>query len=146
MSNHIDRKIGSSRTAGGKKDALLPSIDEYPSRKEWEDACWQKILESKELLRLLITVHESHDLVMRAATLDLLIAGKSYRKISEELYISPQTVSGIKKAISEKKYCSYLERSKKERKRRKYSSNSISIRTGPRGKPRRTKYGTIYLP
>jgi len=124
----------------------MPLRRDHPSSKEWEAACWQKILESKELPQLLITAHERHDLVMRAAALDMLIAGKSYRQIGEELYLSPQTISGIKKAVSEKSYRSYLERSKKERKRRKYSLDSAPVKTRRRGTPRRTKYGTIYLP
>jgi predicted transcriptional regulator len=59
---------------------------------------------------------------MRAAALDRLSTGKSYSEIGEELWLSPQTVSGIKKAASEKSYKSYLERSKKGRKKKIYGS------------------------
>lgn len=128
-----------------EKNSALPLINEYPSRKEWEAACWQNILRSENLLQLLITSHERHIIVMRAATTERLIAGKSYRKIGEELWLSPQTISGIKKAIGEKSYRSYLERSKKERRKRKYSFVPAPARRR-RGWPRRTKYGTIYLP
>lgn len=124
----------------------LPPLRNYPSRKEWEAACWEKIIESKELLRLLITEHERHDVVMRAAIIDGLSSGKSYRKIGEELWISPQTVSGIKKAAREKVYKSYLERSKKERKKRVLSPDSKPRRRRPHGIPRRTKYGRLYMP
>jgi len=129
-----------------KKSTIMPPISDYPSREEWESACWRKMLESKELLRLLITSHESHDLVMRAVALQGLASGKSYREIGKELFISTQTVSGIKKALSQKTYRSYLERSKKERKKRKYSSDFSRSKPKRRGWPRRTKYGTIYLP
>ena len=125
---------------------ILPPINNYSSRLEWESACWQKILKSKELLRLLITSHERRNLVMRVAALNRLIAGRSYRQIGEELWLSPQTISGIKKALKEKSYRSYLERSKKERKKREYSSIPAPFKPRPRGRPHRTKYGTIYMP
>jgi len=131
-----------------KESTIIPSINNYHSREEWEAACWQKILESKELLSLLITSHERRDLVMRAAAMDGLISGKSYRKIGKELWISPQTISAIKKAIDEKAYRSYLERSHKERKKKQYDPVPIFKKsiTRQHGKPRRTKYGTIYMP
>ncbi len=129
-----------------KKSTILPSINSYSSRKEWEDACWRKILKSEELLQLLLTSHERRDLVMRAAALEGLVSGKSYRQIGEELWLSPQTISGIKKAIHEKNYRSYLERSKKGRKKKEYSSDTSPSKSRPSGRPQRTKYGTIYLP
>jgi len=91
----------------------LPSIDKYSSRKEWESACWQKILKSDELLRLLVTSHEQHNLVMRAAALKELISGKGPRQISRELFISLQTIGVVKKNKNENIYRSYSERSKK---------------------------------
>jgi len=91
----------------------LPSIDKYSSRKEWESACWQKILKSEELLRLLVTSHEQHNLVMRAAALKELISGKGPRQISRELFISLQTIGVVKKSMNENIYRSYSERSKK---------------------------------
>jgi len=127
-----------------KRATTIPSVGDYLSREEWENACWRKVSESKELLRLLITSYERHNLVMRAAALQGLASGKSYREIGKELWLSPQTVSGIKKAASERTYRSYLERSKKERKRRKYDSGLSSPKPKYRGRPRRTKYGTIY--
>ena len=125
----------------------MPLSRDYPSRNEWENICWQKILSSKELLQLLVTFHERRDIVMRAVALDRLMAGKSYAQISKELRLSPQTISGISKALKENNYKSYLERSKRERKKRKYSSYSYPVyKNRPCGTPKRTKYGTIYLP
>ncbi|MEK7212595.1 MAG: Trp family transcriptional regulator [Patescibacteria group bacterium] len=123
----------------------LPPISSYPSRKEWEAACWRRISRSQDLLELIITPHERHDLVMRTAALQRILSGKSYRQIGEELWLSSQTISVIKKALNENNYRSYHERGKKERKKRQYSSISrLSAR--PRGRRVRTKYGTIYLP
>ncbi len=125
----------------------LPSINEYSSRKEWEEACWRKIIKSEELLKLLATSHERHDLVMRAATLKELALGKGSRQISREFFISSQTINVIKKSIAENSYRSYSERSKKERKKKEYSVDRRPIRRKwPEGKPKRTKYGTIYMP
>jgi hypothetical protein len=98
------------------------------------------------LLQLLLTSHERRDLVRRAAALEGLVSGKSYRQIGEELWLSPQTINVVKKAINENNYRSYLERSKTERKKRKYSFHPIPSKSRPRGRPHRAKYGTIYLP
>ena len=84
---------------------------------------------------------------MRVAALDGLMFGKSYKDIGDELWLSPQTISGIKKVLKENNYRSYLERSKKERKKRRYGSKpDISRSNNPRhlGKAHKTKYGTIY--
>jgi Trp operon repressor len=125
----------------------LPSIDKYSSRKEWESACWQKILKSDELLRLLVTSHEQHNLVMRAATLKEIMSGKGPRQISRELFISLQTIGVVKKSMNENSYRSYLERSKKERKKRKYSARPSVAKPKYLGRRRRrTKFGTIYMP
>jgi len=130
-----------------KESKIIPSISNYGSREEWERACWRKILKSKELLSLFITSHERRDLITRAATMDAIISGKSYREIGKELWVSPQTISIIKKAINEKAYRSYLERSRKERKKKEYSIDNRPVRRKwPEGRPRRTKYGTIYMP
>jgi Trp operon repressor len=144
----MDKKRANDGKKNGiqKRPTITPSVSDYLSREEWENACWRRVLESKELLQLLITSHERHDLVMRAAALQGLASHKSYREIGKELWLSPQTVSGIKKAASEKTYRSYLERSKKERKRRKYDSGLSPLKPKYRGRPRRTKYGTIYTP
>ncbi len=131
-----------------KESTTIPPINNYHSRQEWETACWRKILESKELLPLLITSHERRDLINRAAAIDRIISGKGYREIGDELWLSPQTISVIKKAINERAYRSYLERSHKERKKKKYSASPVSAKskTRPSGKPVRTKYGIVYVP
>ncbi len=123
----------------------LPSIDKCSSRKEWEDACWQKILESDDLLPLLITSCEQHDLIMRAAVLKELMSGKGPRQISRELFISLQTIGVIKKSMNENNYSSYSERSKKERKKKVYSIDHRVKKLKYPGRPKRTKFGTIYV-
>lgn len=126
---------------------IMPLLSKYPSRKEWEIACWRKIAKSKELLQLLVTSHERHDLVLRAVATEGLISGKSYREIGRETWLSSQTISGIKKALTGKEYRSYMERSKQERKAKKYDSTFFSTPSEKlRGRLQRTKYGTIRMP
>lgn len=129
-----------------KKSEIISPIDTYSSRAEWEVVCWRNILESKELLRVLVTSHERRIFVLRAAAMERLISGKSYRQIGKELWLSPQTISGVKKAMSENGYRSYLERSKKERKKKSYGPAPKSFRARSRGRTIRTKYGTMRIP
>jgi len=100
-----------------KKFIILPPVENYPSRKEWEAACWLKILKSKELLDLIITSDGRHDLVMRAAAMSGILSGKTYSQISNDLWLSPQTISSIKRALGGGIYKNYKERSKGERKK-----------------------------
>jgi uncharacterized protein YerC len=122
----------------------LPDINNYSSIKEWENACWNKILESKELLSLFITPYERRNLIKRVAVIDKIISGKSYREISKELSLSLQTIGVIKKVIVERVYRSYFERSKTERKKRNYSVNPTSPKKIKFGSKHRTKYGILY--
>jgi uncharacterized protein YerC len=129
------------------KIIALPLIKNYSSRKEWENVCWQEIIKSEKILKLFVTQNERHNIVMRIAALDGLISGKSYKNIGDELWLSPQTISGIKKALQENKYRSYLERSKNDRRRKQYGSKMSNLKSQKlkhSGKAHKTKYGTIY--
>ena len=124
----------------------LPSRKDYETRAAWEDACWQEISKSSDILRRLVTPYERHGLVMRAAVEACLAVGKSYREIGRELWASPQTVSTIKKSFRKETYRSYFQRSKTERKKRVYSSSKSEDRvvsTKSLGGYRRTKYGKV---
>ncbi len=128
------------------KEIALPSVSDCSSRKEWEKVCWRKILNSKKFLGSLITPYERHIFVLRAAVVDRIRSGKSYRQIAQELWLSSQTISVIKKTISGDAYQSYRQRGKTERQKKKYSPLPRSAKIKPEGRPVRTKYGTIYLP
>lgn len=129
-----------------KNKFTLPPIKNYSSRAEWEEACWREVIKSEKLLQSLVTNHERRDIVLRAAALDRLFSGKSYKEIGGELLLSPQTISAIKKSFNEKGYHSYFERGKKERKKKIYSENMFSVRRKRRGRPIRTKYGIVHIP
>ncbi len=127
----------------------LPPLSRYASRKEWEHACWQKILNSeklKDILGIAVTSYERHNLVMRVATIERINSGKRFNEISKELWLSPQTISSIKKSISGTNYKSYRETGKTTRKKKIYSRDTFSTKRRHRGRPVRTKYGTVYLP
>jgi len=128
------------------KEIILPAVSHCPSRKEWEETCWRKILNSQDFLVSLITPYERHNFVLRAAVMDRIRSGKSYRQIGEELWLSSQTISVIKKAINSDGYQSYRERGKTERRKTKYSSSLRPTKIKPRGRPVRTKYGVVYIP
>ena len=123
----------------------LPPVSDYSSRKEWEKVCWNKILNSKKLLEILVAPYERRNFVLRAAVVDLLGSGKSYREIGDELWLSSQTISSIKKALIEKGYKSYRERGKTERKKRVWSNYPRKKKESYR-RYRRTKYGKVYMP
>lgn len=122
----------------------LPRADEYPSRKDWEEASWNIVKTFPELLDSIVTPYEKKAIAMRALALQCFEEGKSYRDISRELWLSLQTLSTIKKGAKEKKYRSYGDRGKTERKKRVYSPMNrkrVKIR---RGAPHKTKYGIVY--
>lgn len=132
------------RPRGLTRPLAIPAVSAYSSRKEWEEACWRSILRFPEWLNLL-TAYERRNIVMRVAVAHRLDAHMSYRDIGRELWLSPQTISAIKKGVSEERYRSYADRGKTERKRKVYSDHRPP-RPSPRiGIPRKTKYGTIYL-
>ncbi len=136
----------SKKNVGGGKSAFIPLINDYSSRREWESVCWRRISASDNLLNFIVTFQERHDLVMRVAAFEGLVAGKGQRQLSRELSISLQTINGVKKAMKEGGYRSYLERSKQERKKKRYSSGPVSEKSRHQGRPVRTKYGIVHLP
>lgn len=82
---------------------------QFKSRKEWEVFIWEKIVENlsqvksrKELSNLLkniLTINEKRMIIKRSTAISLIRQGKSYRAISEILWISPGTISAIKKNL-----------------------------------------------
>ncbi|MBI2011006.1 MAG: hypothetical protein HYS89_02125 [Candidatus Colwellbacteria bacterium] len=95
----------------------------------------------------LVTPYERRNLVLRTAVMEKLRLGKSYRQIAEELWLSSQTISVIKKATKETSYRSYYDRGKTERKKKVYSHRKpppdLKKLYGPSV---RTKYGVMYPP
>lgn len=105
----------------------VPSLMKFKSRKEWEQFVWQHITKalagenSSEVvdksLSLLITESERGQIIRRAAAISLLKQGKSYGMISKLLWLSPSTISALRKSLrGEEGYVSnYLRRKKGEK-------------------------------
>lgn len=124
----------------------LPPRNKFSSHKEWEEACWEKIIKSESLLALLTTANERRNIVRRAAIMELVNSGKGVRMISRELQIAVQTVNSIKKIAKEGGYKSYRERGKTERKKKVWSRFPSQKTKEPYRRYRRTKYGKVYVP
>ncbi len=130
-----------------EQEEMLPLMDNYVSRKDWERACWRKMIKSEKMLQALTTPSERHNVVMRATATEALQSGKSYRQISKELGISLQTINSIKRAVDRNGYQSYFERSKKGGRKKQSNTKAItSIKPRREGRRQRTKYGIVYLP
>jgi len=87
----------------------MVKISEFKSRKEWENFLWLKFLEKAEkaksekqlkiFLDNLLSANEKKLIIKRLTALAMLKAGKSYKKIEEALWISPSTISALKKSL-----------------------------------------------
>ncbi len=128
----------------GRKNifSAIPPISKYNSRKEWESECWKNIVKDKISLQSFITSYECHNIIMRVAVSQMINSGKSYKEIGNELWISPQTISGIVKSINRDKYQSYREES--NGKQVKSQVSSVPNRQIKRRRVR-TKFGTTYV-
>ncbi len=84
---------------------------------------------------------------MRVAVIERIRLGKRPYQIAEELYLSRQTINAIRKTANKEGYRSYRERGKTERKKKIYSVGpEKENKKKYRGRPHKTKYGTVYLP
>lgn len=86
-----------------------PLIDKFKSRKEFDGYVWNQIVENlaktlsprdiERSLTMLTTASERKQITRRAAALELLKQGKSYNEISKALWLSPTTISAIRKSL-----------------------------------------------
>lgn len=108
--------------------AALPN--KFKSRKEWERYVWDELLrklseahssrEMKQMFEALITVHEKRHIIHRASAISLLKKGMSYRDIGSALWLSPVTISAIRKSMrAHAGYVSTYARNKKGEKQYK---------------------------
>ncbi len=87
----------------------MEEIAKFQSRKEWENFVWQKLLENirgikskkdlGEFLDSLMSEDERKMVIKRLLAISLLKQGKTYKEIGEILWLSPNTISAIKKSI-----------------------------------------------
>lgn len=92
------------------KNNLTENI--FESRKDWENFIWEEFarilsgLNSKEqiieFLNSVISRKERDFIIKRLLAIQLIKQGKSYSEISKILWISPSTISALKKCINNK--------------------------------------------
>lgn len=103
----------------------IPKIKNFKSRREWEEFIWQRLTEFlvnestpktiDKYLRTLLTKNERLQMIKRAVAISMLKQGKSYREIGELLWLSPTTISALRKSMrQEDGYISSYSRSKKK--------------------------------
>lgn len=108
----------------------VAELQKFRSRNEWKDYIWKKLVEeivqtvsvkdAEQLLNLLLTVHEKKQMIKRAVAISLLKQGKSYNAIGELLWLSPTTISAIRKSMHERgEYISRYTRNKNHEKKQK---------------------------
>jgi Trp operon repressor len=123
---------------------VLPPLSEYTSRKEWEYECWKLITKNEPSLLLFITPYERRNIIIRIAVFQRVCSGVSYKEIGKELWVSPQTISGIVKLMNEEEYQSYFKWNKNKPKKNNNTSFFVS-REQSRKRRVRTKFGTTYV-
>lgn len=109
----------------------MKEISKLKSRKEWEDFVWSKFLENAERARSekqlknfldnLLSANEKKLIIKRLTALAMTKAGKTYKEIEEILWISPSTISALKKSFEKRSgYQSsryYAEKNKNEKRK-----------------------------
>lgn len=110
----------------------MEEIYKFKSRKEWEDFLWLKFLENAEKARAdkylknfldgLLSINEKKLIIKRLTALAMIKAGKSYKEMEEVLWVSPSTISALKKSVLKQSgYQSnrhYAEKSANEKRKR----------------------------
>ncbi|TSC96462.1 MAG: hypothetical protein Athens071426_674 [Parcubacteria group bacterium Athens0714_26] len=109
------------------------------SKKEWQLHTWNLLLKDMndsnfgKALNRILSIYEKNMIVNRLAALALLRKGKSYRKIGEELWLSPTTIRSLKKLLdnSVMEYSSYRtvknQKNDKNKKNRKIQETPLFI-------------------
>jgi Trp operon repressor len=74
----------------------------FDTREEWINFVWKKLLENINnskitgILDSLLSRYEKKMIVNRIIALSLIKKGKSYKQISEELWLSPNTIRSLR--------------------------------------------------
>ncbi|MBI4993602.1 hypothetical protein HZC33_01410 [Candidatus Wolfebacteria bacterium] len=90
----------------------MENLSNFKSRKEWEEFIWHKFLEGlkdakttgqlKEILESVLDGREKNFMIKRLIVIASISQNKTYREISELLWLSPNTISSIKKSLFKK--------------------------------------------
>ena len=90
----------------------MESFSNFKSRKEWEEFIWQKFTERlkntktseqlKEILESVLGSREKNFMIKRLIAIALISQNKTYREIGEIIWLSPNTISSVKKNLFRK--------------------------------------------
>ena len=130
---------------------FMPLVDEFSTRKEWRSACWQQLVlelqecpasKLRQLLETIVSPRERMAITTRAIVAVRLGMGATYRAIGREVWLSPRTISAIKKGIAGANYDSGWAREKMQRRIRQAERWRAQEKDLP-PRYRRTKYGRM---
>jgi len=110
----------------------------FKSRKEWEEFVWKnfvaRIRETKtneqleKFLGNVISAREKRFIINRIATISFLKEGKNYREIGELLWVSPVTISAIKRSLfNHQEYVNNQATKKKKQKTKERDKDLIEL-------------------
>ena len=131
----------------------VPKVEAYETRKDWEIATLQEVAKQLSqlnpsqihaLLTLALSDSERSLFIRRIAGIDRLQSNKSYKEIGRELWLSPQTVSSLKKALAGKQYVSNWPRAKEQQRARERTKWRTEERPMP-ARYKNTKYGKLRM-
>jgi DNA-binding NarL/FixJ family response regulator len=132
----------------------LPKSEDFKTRKQWEESAWLELVmwctksDPKLVHTLLDSITSSSErrhIIKRAIAVDRIHHGASYRDIGEELWLTPQTISSIKKGLVSHTYKSNWERAEAQKKARDLAWVK---KRHERPEPKfykRTKYGKLQV-
>jgi hypothetical protein len=103
----------------------LPLVTDFPSRKHWEAAVWQiiverllkatSVVEFLQILQFLTSPRERTAITYRALAASRIATGIGPSEISRELWLSRSTIVAIKKSLAEGEYKSSHARGHKKK-------------------------------
>ncbi|MDO8466958.1 MAG: Trp family transcriptional regulator [bacterium] len=95
----------------------MKKLEQFKSRAEWDRFMWDKVVEKlaraksnrevEGILNKLLGEHERNLMLRRLTTILLIQDGLSYSQIGEVLWLSPNTISAVKKSLLSNKYYSW---------------------------------------
>ena len=141
------KQMGDWRLWGIGDQEITPMIEHFVGLKAGNPARFPDLT---KLTRLAFDPAQPKDRVLEIVFWLELIAPERAKEVKKALHIPPATgeghnISALTQGIGEKKYRSYAERGKTERKKKVYSIGYKPHRKIKMGAPHKTKYGTVYF-
>jgi Trp operon repressor len=131
----------------------ISKVSDFNTRNGWKTAAWNQLIDSlansnaedlRKIVELITSPYERNLMTIRAAVLERLDSGESYREIGRELWVSPTMISWIKKGLNTKKYTSSWEKVKVDTRINQIKKSRAKERPWP-NRYRQTKYGRLRI-